>query len=199
MRDCTAHLIRFAVVGGALLLASACRAGAVAPGTAGALPAPGLPAMQNVEDMLPNATVKNVVDGDTIDVILGAPGAVQIRLRLIGINTPETHKPNSPIECYGPEASQRLHELLPVGTAVRVLGDHEVHDIYGRTLAYVFRDDDLFVNLALAREGFAQTLSIAPNTTFASDFSAAVAAARSEHLGMWAACSPAPSKPTSKR
>jgi len=51
-----------------------------------------------------NARVVKVIDGDTVDVSIDGKVA---RVRLIGIDTPETKKPNTPIECYGPEASQR--------------------------------------------------------------------------------------------
>src|SRR5829696_5408219 len=83
------------------------------------------------------AVVAHLVDGDTLDVRLAGGG--EERVRLIGIDTPETKKPGSPIECFGPEASAHLAELVPVGTAVRVLRDVEARDVYGRFLAYLFR------------------------------------------------------------
>ncbi len=80
------------------------------------------------------ATVTDVIDGDTIDVEIG--GRTE-RVRLIGIDTPETKKPNSPIECYGPEASAFTASLLPVGTEVRIERDVVGRDDYGRLLGYV--------------------------------------------------------------
>ena len=62
-----------------------------------------------------NATVVRVVDGDTIDVTVDG---TEERVRLIGIDTPETVKPNTPVECFGPEASAHTKELLPAGTPV---------------------------------------------------------------------------------
>ena len=91
-----------------------------------------------------NARVVKVIDGDTVDV--SVDGKVE-RVRLIGIDTPETKKPNTPIECYGPEASQRTAFLLPVGTPVILQRDAEARDHYGRLLGYIFRfSDNLFVN-----------------------------------------------------
>ena len=137
------------------------------------------------------ATVTEVVDGDTIDVrILGRDE----RVRLIGIDTPETRKPNSPIECYGPEASAFTAALLPVGTAVRIERDTVGRDDYGRLLGYVHLVDSdgrptVFVNLEIVREGYATPLAIEPNDTFAGDFAAAARAAEAADLGLWSACS----------
>jgi micrococcal nuclease len=132
------------------------------------------------------ATVVRVIDGDTVDLNMG--GATE-RVRLIGIDTPETVKPNTPVQCYGPEASARTKGLLPKGTAVTVERDLEPRDAYGRLLLYVRRSaDGLFVNLDLARGGFARPLTIAPNTAHAEEIAAAVAAARTSKLGLWGAC-----------
>ncbi len=132
------------------------------------------------------ATVTRIVDGDTIDVRLGS---ARERVRLIGIDTPESVKPDSPVECFGPEASSQLGRLIPVGTEVELVRDAEIRDPYDRLLAYVFRHSDgLFVNLSMAGDGYAGVLSIAPNTTFADDFRAAVAQARGHRFGLWGAC-----------
>ena len=65
----------------------------------------------------------------------------------------------------------------------------EARDRYGRLLAYLYRvEDGTFVNLALAQEGFAQTLTIPPNVAYADRFAAAVAEARSARRGLWGAC-----------
>ena len=130
--------------------------------------------------------ITSVVDGDTVHVRVGR--SVET-VRLIGIDTPETKDPRRPVGCYGPEASARTKELLPKGTHVQIVADAETRDAYGRLLAYVTRaDDGLFVNLALAAEGFAEVLTIAPNTAHADEFRAAVDTARTAGLGMWSAC-----------
>ena len=138
--------------------------------------------------------VVDVIDGDTIRVrIDGHTDDV----RLLGIDTPETVHPTKPVECFGPEASARTHELLTPGTAVLLERDTEARDHYGRLLAYVVRaHDGLFVNLALVDEGFAEVLTIAPNVAHTDALSAAAAEARREGRGLWSACSGAvPSGP----
>lgn len=133
------------------------------------------------------ATVTHVVDGDTIDVKIGGRNE---RVRLIGIDTPETKKPNTPIECYGPEASAFTASLLPIGAKVRIERDVVGRDDYGRLLGYVHRvPDGLFVNVELVEEGFAKPLSIPPNTTYAPTFAEAATVAERGDTGLWAACS----------
>jgi micrococcal nuclease len=134
-----------------------------------------------------NATVVALTDGDTISVRI--IGGNKEKVRLIGIDTPETKKPDTPVQCFGPEASAYTASLVPVGTKVRLERDGEARDKYGRLLAYVYRaSDGLFVNLDVIRRGFARQLSIAPNTAHEPDFSAAVQAAQRDHIGLWAAC-----------
>jgi micrococcal nuclease len=131
------------------------------------------------------ATVERVVDGDTLVL------TDDTRVRLIGIDTPETVDPRRPVECFGQEASDHAKELLPKGTEVRLVFDVERTDRYGRTLAYVYRaSDDLFVNLDLVRNGYAEQLTVPPNVAHADDFAAAVDEAREAENGLWgdAAC-----------
>lgn len=134
--------------------------------------------------------VTRVVDGDTLDVaIRAATGGrtVNERVRLIGIDTPESVRPGETPECFGPEASLRLNELTPPGTHVRLERDVEARDPFGRLLAYVYVGDDM-VNMTLAREGYAEAMSIPPNTAFEREFRTAVAAARGRGSGLWGAC-----------
>lgn len=134
-----------------------------------------------------NAVVDFVVDGDTIDVIVGGS---EERVRLIGIDTPETKQRDTPIECFGPEATAFTESLLPVGTPVRLERDTVNRDDFGRLLAYVYRaDDGVFVNYETIRQGFATPLSIEPNTTFIDLFVDAARAAEADDAGLWAACS----------
>lgn len=127
-----------------------------------------------------------VVDGDTLDVVIGG---VDERVRLIGIDTPESVSESVPVECFGPEATVRLTELLPPGTAVRLERDVEARDRYGRLLAYVFRaEDDTFVNLALVEEGFAEANRYEPNVARQGQLEEAEATARAEGRGLWPAC-----------
>jgi micrococcal nuclease len=130
--------------------------------------------------------VVKVVDGDTIEVELG--GRTE-NVRLLGIDTPETKDPRKPVQCFGAEASAHTAELLPPGTEVRLVPDVERRDRYDRVLAYVYRvSDGLFVNLELARDGYADLLTYPPNVAHTAELSAAVAEARREQRGLWQAC-----------
>ena len=131
-------------------------------------------------------TLVEVIDGDT--VVIDFAGTTDT-VRLIGVDTPETRDPRRGPECFGVEATEFVEGLLPPGTAVEVSRDTEARDTYGRLLGYLTRaDDGLFVNLALLEGGYAEPLSIEPNRTHASTFSAAAATARAGGIGMWATC-----------
>ena len=133
-----------------------------------------------------NATIDYVVDGDTVDVVIDGR---EERIRLIGIDTPETKRPDTDIQCYGPEASAFTESLLPVGTPVRIERDTVNRDDFGRLLGYVYRaDDGIFVNYELVRQGFAQPLSIEPNTTYRELFVGAASAAEEANVGLWSTC-----------
>ena len=132
------------------------------------------------------ARVTRVVDGDTVRVSLAG---TEEPVRLIGIDTPETHGAGGLRECFGAEATRRMTDLLPPGTRVRLVRDVEARDRYDRLLAYVYRTaDGLFVNLAMAREGYATTLTYPPNVAHADEFVAAVRDARNDGRGLWSRC-----------
>ena len=133
----------------------------------------------------PNATVAYVVDGDTIVVnVLG----YQESVRLIGVNTPETVAESKPVQCYGKEASDFLSALLPSGSEVALMLDEEARDIYGRLLAYIFRDDGLFINHVLIAEGYAEELHYEPNDHFKPQLVKAQFDAVSANKGLWHHC-----------
>lgn len=90
---------------------------------------------KNVSVPAQKATVSRVVDGDTIKVKIGG---VEKSVRLIGIDTPETHKPGVKVECGGKEAAANMTSLAPEGAAVRLVSDptQDKVDRYGRMLAY---------------------------------------------------------------
>ena len=134
----------------------------------------------------PNATVVYVTDGDTIGVDIDG---VEERVRLIGIDTPETKKPNTPVQCFGPEATAFTKSLLPDGTSLHIERDVEARDVYGRLLAYVYRSNDgMFVNMEIIGQGYARPLTIAPNVAHAEEFVAAARAAEATDVGLWAGC-----------
>ena len=130
--------------------------------------------------------IVKVIDGDTVDIAL--VGRTE-RVRLIGVNTPETKHPTKPIECYGPEASAYLTQLLPKGTTVRIERDVEARDRYGRMLLYLYLgSNDLFINLDLVARGYGTPMSIEPNTFHRNDFVRAAAQAEAANVGLWKAC-----------
>ena len=131
-------------------------------------------------------TILTVIDGDTVDVEID--GRTE-RVRLIGVNTPETKHPTKPIECFGPEASAYMTQLLPKGTDVRIERDTEARDRYGRMLLYLYRNsDNLFINLDLISRGYGTPMSIEPNTFHRNDFVHAAALAEASNVGLWKAC-----------
>ena len=95
--------------------------------------------------------VTSVIDGDTIELASGE------RVRYIGIDTPETHHPDKPIECFGIEATNRNRELVE-NKKVELVSEGPNRDQYGRLLRHVFIDGT-FVNSQLVWEGFARASS----------------------------------------
>ena len=131
------------------------------------------------------ARVVRVVDGDTIRV--RADGREET-VRYIGVDTPETKKPGTPVQCFG-KAASAANERLVEGERVRLVEGEEPRDRYGRLLAYVRRDrDGLFVNEQLVARGYARTLTIAPNDRYALRFRALEARARVARTGLWGRC-----------
>ena len=149
---------------------------------AGSPPTPATPTALGI-----NATMLRVVDGDTIDVTIGGH---RERVRLIGIDTPETKKPNTPVQCFGPEATAFTKSLLPVDIGLHLERDIVARDDFGRMLAYVYlAGDGTFVNMTIIRQGFARPLTIAPNSAHAEEFVEAARVADADNIGLWAKCS----------
>ena len=133
-----------------------------------------------------SARVVRVVDGDTIKVRLdGRTDTV----RYIGVDTPETKKPGTAVQCFGKAAAAENRRLV-AGERVRLTEGAEARDRYGRLLAYVRRErDGVFVNERLIRGGYARTLTIAPNDRYAPRFRVLEARARAAQSGLWGRCS----------
>ncbi len=131
--------------------------------------------------------VIRVVDGDTIKVLL-QPGRYDT-VRYIGVDTPESVKPNTPVQCFAKQAAA-FNRRLVQGRDVRLELGRERRDRYGRLLAYVYvtGEQRLFVNAALVRGGYARTLEIAPNTDRADFFARLESRARSAGRGLWSVC-----------
>ncbi|MEK6252488.1 MAG: thermonuclease family protein [Actinomycetota bacterium] len=135
------------------------------------------------EQQVVRAYVTRVIDGDTIEVSVDDHTD---EVRYIGIDTPETVKPGTPVQCFGPQASAFNHRLVE-GRAVRLVFDGERRDVYGRLLAYV-HVGQRFVNARLVRLGYARTLTIPPNDTHAGLFHRLARAAGLAGRGLWGTC-----------
>jgi len=131
------------------------------------------------------AEVTRIVDGDTIHVDLDGTDET---VRYIGVDTPESVKPGTPVQCFAKKASA-FNARLVEGEDVKLRFDVERHDRYGRLLAYVYRaGDGLFVNAELVRRGYARTLTVPPNVRFAERFARLQREAREARRGLWRAC-----------
>ena len=132
---------------------------------------------------LHQALVVRVVDGDTIDVLIGGE---TMRLRYIGIDTPETVDPRRPVGCFGKEASARNRELVD-GQTVGLEKDVSETDRYGRLLRYVWLDGRM-VNARLVEEGYATAATFPPDVRHQEQFATLQAEARDQKRGLWGAC-----------
>jgi len=129
------------------------------------------------------ALVTRVVDGDTIEVRLDGRSE---DVRLIGVDTPETVKPGTPVQCFGERASHFTKQRL-TGQRVRLVFGVERRDIYGRLLAYVYLGNRFF-NPILVRRGLARSLTIPPNDRFAPRIRRLELAAARAGRGLWGTC-----------
>lgn len=138
---------------------------------------------QDVEGVATNQyTVTKVVDGDTIEVNIEGQAT---KVRLIGINTPETVDPRKEVECYGKEASNMLKELIE-GKKVKLEADstQQNTDKYGRLLRYVFLNDKN-IDLQMVEEGYAFEYTYFMPYKYQAEFKAAEKNAQVKNLGLW--------------
>ena len=129
------------------------------------------------------ARVVYVTDGDTVRVAFdGRPGEEPVRY--IGVDTPETLAPATPVQPFGPEATARNAQLVD-GKRVCLERDLSERDRYGRLLRYAWLKDGRMVNEVLVLEGFAVTDTVPPDVKYVDRFTAAQAAAREAERGIW--------------
>jgi micrococcal nuclease len=132
-----------------------------------------------------DAYVTRAVDGDTIEARIG--GRLE-DVRYIGVDTPETVKPGTPVQCFGHRASDFDRRLVE-HRRVRLVFGVERRDVYDRLLAYVYIGHR-FVNAELVRQGLARTLAIPPNTVHSALFRRLELHAARAGRGLWGACRP---------
>ena len=124
-------------------------------------------------------TVESISDGDTLRVTLGE---VSTRVRLLNIDTPETHHPSKPVECMGPEATAALKSMISPGDTVVLRYDRRLYDRYDRLLAGVYADGVL-VNAEMARLGYGEPAVFDGNDRFLPEVEAAWEEARANGVG----------------
>jgi micrococcal nuclease len=182
----------------AVVLAGCAATGPASPAVPGAAAATGSPAVgASVDATLrpigetETARVVRVVDGDTLVIDRGRGNE---RLRYIGVDAPESVKPDTPVEFMGREASAANAALVD-GATVVLEKDVSETDRFGRLLRYVWlRDGDswLFVDLELVRQGYAQVATFPPDVRWVDTFLDAQRIARDAGLGLWGAATPKP-------
>jgi endonuclease YncB( thermonuclease family) len=127
------------------------------------------------------ATVKRVIDGDTIELASGE------KVRYIGVDTPEKVSPTVSTQCFADEAS-RYNQSLVEGKNVRLSQDTSARDRYGRLLAYVYLEDGRFLNEELVKNGYAFSSAYPPDIANQRVLEQAQESARSQSLGLWKQC-----------
>ena len=143
----------------------------------------GLPnSSQNTVGVYYNVT--KVTDGDTIHIEMDGRDE---KVRLIGINTPETVDPRRTVECFGKEASSRMKELAS-GKIVRLEYDESqnTRDAYGRLLAYVYLEDGQMLNRKMIAEGYAYEYTYLKPYKYQKEFRDLQSLARTSERGLWA-------------
>lgn len=153
------------------------------PGAPAAEQAPSASGVPTRPSGLVSAQVVRVVDGDTVDVTIDGQ---TVRLRLIGMDTPETVDPRSPVQCFGREASAQAHTLLD-GQTVQLEADPSQgeHDIYDRVLRYIWLPDGRLFNLEMIAQGYAHEYTYRVPYRYQALFQAAEAEARAQERGLW--------------
>lgn len=133
-------------------------------------------------DLVPNNKVVNVVDGDTVDVLIDKKIT---RVRMLGINTPETKDPRKDVECFGPEASEKLKETL-IGKVIELKKDssQDSEDKYGRLLRYIFLEGEN-INQKMISEGYAFEYTYKKPYELQKEFRKSESGAREKNLGLW--------------
>lgn len=126
--------------------------------------------------------VLRVIDGDTIEV---DKDGESVRIRLIGVDTPETVDSDKPVECYGPEASEYTkNELYDKFVKIETDPSQDKYDTYNRLLAYVFTDTANF-NKELIEKGYAREYTYKKPYKYQNEFKKAEEKAKDAKLGLW--------------
>lgn len=126
-------------------------------------------------------TVNHIINGDTF---YATEGTIDVKFRLIGVDTPEYSHFGKPEEPYAEAATEFLYNLISDREVILKQGVDPL-DKYGRSLVYVYLEDGTFVNAELMKYGWATTMTIAPNVSFAETFLELQSEARTKRIGIW--------------
>jgi micrococcal nuclease len=141
-------------------------------------------------ESLEEVTIVKVVDGDTIEI----NGGCADKVRLLYIDTPETVKPNTPVQCYGPEASNYSKSRLKQGSKAYLKSDKASSDQYGRSLRILFFKADEVdnfkksYNYELVAKGYGIAKFYSPNKKYQSEVLQGQELAKANKLGIWQSC-----------
>ncbi len=158
------------VVGLLVLITLACGSGGEGGST-------GLPTGIDLQE----AQVTEIVDGDTIGVTIDG---AEYKVRYILVDTPETKKPGTPVQPFGPEATAANRKMVADQT-VYLEKDVSENDRYGRLLRYVYLEDGRMVNEELLRLGLARVSTFPPDVKYADRFLAVQRQAQETGAGLW--------------
>lgn len=167
-----------------MVLFSACDVPATEEVASQTAPEPGnVPPAADLSELGPgeSVTVMHITDGDTVVIMRGGRPD---RLRLIGIDTPETAQSPRGEQPFSSEATEALRGLVQ-DTEVTLRLDVGERDRYGRLLGYIENSDGTFINAEMVRLGWARPVTVPPNVHFADEFARLADEARDAGLGIW--------------
>lgn len=129
-------------------------------------------------------SIKRISDGDTVVIQDGSDN--QYKIRFIGIDAPESRNVGNrkQVQVFGSEAKNHLKKLL-FNKKIRLEFDVQKIDRYGRTLAYVYLENGVFLNQYLVQKGYARMATFPPNIKYVDIFRKSEEKARKNKLGMW--------------
>lgn len=131
-----------------------------------------------------------VLDGDTFEVKIN--GKIE-KVRMLGIDTPETVDPRKPVQCFGKEASDNTKSMLSHHfVTLKIDMKQSVLDKYGRILAYVYREDGLFINEFFLENGYAREYTYGKAYSLQKEFKALQKIAQEQKNGLWESCNDLP-------
>lgn len=146
--------------------------------------------IEQITDSVETAFVQRVIDGDTFELKNG------IKIRMLNVDTPESVKQNTAVQCYALEAKEKLKRLIE-NKNIYLTSDKDKKDRYNRDLRFVYlslidaekQNIEKSINFEIVKNGYARSIAYKPNTTFSNTFNSSMSEAISKKIGLWGACS----------